>query len=357
MLQDDVWASLSHLTQEVLAVANDITVVFVANRKTAISDNPDDRATEYMTDSEATEILSALREGGFRTHYYEGEDAFILDVLAKGSAIAGTSRLIVYNVAQSGTDPGRKSLVPAFCALHGLPICNSSSFAVSLARHKVHVHAILAHYGVPTPRTWAYEAERGWLADQRPPEGVKLIAKAAHESASIGLDQLSVGMLSDTYEAALAGKSKRLEQACVVQEFIAGSEVEVPVVRLGSRYHPLGCAAITVEGETDLGEQYLHYDLVAHDDFGFEILDPGDGRAAESGRQAARACEFLGLSGFARVDFRLDRSGRPFAMDVATSPHLVKHSSYWHVFRQRGWTHDRLFAAMIAVNADRLGWI
>lgn len=357
MLGDDVWATLSRLTEQVLAIADDVTVVFVANRKTAISDDPDDRATEYMTDSEATEILSALRKSGFRTHYYEGEDAFISDVLVKGSAIAGTSRLIVYNVAQSGTDPGRKSLVPAFCALHGVPVCNSGSFAVSLARHKLHVQAILAHYGVPTPRTWAYEAERGWLAGQQPPDGLTLIAKAAHESASIGLDQSSVGKLSESYEAALADKSRRLGQACVVQEFISGSEVEVPVVRVGSRYYPLGCAAITVEGASDLGERYLHYDLVAHDEFGFQILDSGDPRAGESGRQAARACEYLGLSGFARVDFRLDRFGRPFAMDVATSPHLVKHSSYWHIFKQRGWTHDRLFAAMIAVNADRLGWI
>lgn len=357
MSDDALWAELNTLTDAVLAAAPDITVVFVANRKTQIASDSNDRATEYMTDAEATEILCALRESGFRTLYYEGEDPFIRDVLASCGGIADSQHVIVYNVAQSGTDPGRKSLIPAFCALHGIATCNSGAYEVSLARHKLHVHAILAGYAIPVPRCWAYEAGVGWRGGRRPPDDLKLIAKAAHESASIGLDEASADMFSSHLEAMLERKSAELGQPFVVQEFIAGSEVEVPVAKIGASYRALGCASITVDGESDLGDRFLHYEIVAHDAFGFDVLPPGEARASAAAPLAERACESLGLQGFARVDFRIDAGGRPFVIDVSTSPHLVAHSSYWNVFTARGWSHDRLFAAMIAVNAQRLGWI
>ena len=53
------------------AIADDVTVIFVANRQRAVTDSPLDRSTEYFTDDEANKILTALKENGFRTMYFE----------------------------------------------------------------------------------------------------------------------------------------------------------------------------------------------------------------------------------------------------------------------------------------------
>jgi D-alanine-D-alanine ligase len=340
----------------VLAIADDITVAVVLNRKEAIPDDPDDRATEYLSDHEANELITGFRNIGFRTRYYEGERAFVTAVLEQDGAIGTASRLIVYNLAQSGTGPGRKSTIPSFCALNNIPTCNSNSYAVSLARHKFHVHALLRRFRLPTPDTWSFTASSGWLMGEAPPAAVLLIAKAAYEAASVGLDRNSIGTLSADYEQVLATKSTRLGQPMVVQRLIAGREFEVPVVEIDGRFCALRPVGITLDGNGQLGDCILMYDSVAHDGYDFA---PGQAEEPLAGRlqaAAASVCEVLGLNGFARVDFRVADNGDARVIDVATSPHIVHHSSYWAMFDQAGWSHPEMLACMIAVNANRLGW-
>ena len=352
------WTALRGLTDRVLALADDITVIVVANSHSAEPEGPEDRSTEYLSDDEANQLLTGLRQSGFRTRFVEGEMTFISAVLERPRLDVTSPLLLVYNLAQSGTDPGRKSLMPAFCALRGLPVCNSNSYAVSLARNKLHVHAVLKRFGLPTPPTWAYRHGLGWLRGERPPSGETLIAKACQESASIGLDAGCIGELSSDYERMLQARSGRLGQPMVVQPLISGFEVESPVVELGGRHAAIGPAMVTIGGDERLGSRILDYDAVARDGYGFALPGPKHSEAFEDIRRiSSAACEVLGLSGFARVDFRISDGGGPFVTDVATSPHLVWHSSYSHAFRAAGWGHDGLMAAMVAVNAARLGWI
>jgi D-alanine-D-alanine ligase len=354
----ETWTALRALTDRVISIADDVTVIVVANRKAVVSADAGDRSTEYLSDNEANQLLTGLRASGFKTRYFEGELAFIAAVLAAPRLDVTSPRIIVYNIAQSGTDPGRKSLVPSFCALHGIPVCNSGSYAVSLARNKLHVHAVLRRFGLPTPPTWAYRSGHGWMNGEHPPREELLIAKACQESASIGLDAASVGLLTPQFEDMLAQKSERLGQPMVVQPLIRGREIESPVVEVERRHRLLGPAVITLAGDDRLDERILDYDAVAHDGYGFS--DPGpEHRVAvgEIARVAPAACEVLGLTGFARVDFRVADDGAVYVIDVATSPHLVWHSAYAHVFRQAGWRHEEMMAGMVAINAARLGWL
>lgn len=354
----ELWAGLRELTDKAKAIADEITVVLVANRQRALSGNSQDRATEYFTDYEANQILTGLRTSGFRTFSFEGENEFISHVLNHQGHISNSRWTLIYNTAQAGTDPGRKSMVPAFCALNGLPTCNSNSYALSLARHKLHVHTILRHYGIPTPDTWAFDANAGWLRGERPPLDTVLIAKAGHESASIGLDESSVGVWSPEYEKILRQKSIDLGQQFIVQKLISGREFEVPVVSFAHAHEALPPVAITLNGNDKLGSQILTYAAIACDGFGFATCPPEYSCESLRMREAAAGvCEVLGLNGFSRVDFRMDDDRNVWVTDVSTSPHIVMHSAYWHNFHQAGWSHGDMLACMIAINAANLGWI
>lgn len=353
------WTALRDVTDRVTARADEITVALVVNKRAAVApDRLDDRSTEYLSDDEASQLLGGLRDVGFRTRYYDGELAFIAHATADPRLGTASPHLIVYNLAQTGRDAGRKSLVPSLCALQGIATCNSGAYAVSLARNKLHVHAILERFGLPTPATWCYASRRGWLLGRRPPPGLTLITKALHESASIGLDQGAVGTINPAFEAMLATRSEALGQPMVVQAFVEGREFEAPVVRVGAAPTVLGPAIVTVGGTDRLGRRILDYDAVARDDYAYAMPLAGDRETvAEVARVAAAAYDVLGLSGFARVDFRIDDAGRAFVIDVATSPHLVWHSSYARVFAAEGWRHGDMLACMVAVNAARLGWL
>ena len=353
-----VWAALADATDHVLAVADGMTILVVANRKGEMPDESEDRSTEYLSDNEANQLLTGFAASGFRTRYFEGERAFLRASLEGELALAPPGRAIVYSIAQSGTDAGRKSLVPAFSALQGLRVFNSGSYAVSLARNKLHVHSVLKRFGIPTPPPFAYRAQHGWLRGERPPAGELLIAKAIQESASIGLDADSVGTLCSAFEDILSNKSRALGQAMVVQPLVVGYEIEAPVVELSGRHHVLGPAIVTLGGDDWLGERVLDYATVARDGNGFAVPGVPHVRAVQRIQEIAPAvCDVLGLNGFARVDFRVAADGEAYVTDVATSPHLVWHSAFAKIFDANGWSYERMLASMVASNAARFGWI
>ena len=358
MESPDGWKALRELTDRMVAIADDVTVVLVANSKSASAHGAGDRSSEYLSDSEASQLLSGLREAGFRTRYVEGERSLMEAMLRNPRLDTTSSKMIVYNIAQSGSDPGRKSLVPSFCALNGIPTCNSGAYAVSLARNKLHVHSVLRKFGIPTPDTWAYRAGHGWLMGARPPEIGMLIAKACQESSSVGLDARSVAELSPAFERLLDERSAELGQPMVVQPLIRGREIEAPMAEIAGKWIALGPAVITLGGDDHLDSRILDFDTIAHDGYGFAEPKPEMDSAVMALRQAAEAtCEVLGLRGFCRVDFRVTDDGSPYVTDVATSPHLVWHGAFSHVFRTAGWEHRDMMAAMVAVNAARIGWI
>lgn len=346
-----IWNYLQKVTTETKSIAEDILVVFVANRKTFSTNSLNDRNTEYFSDFEANQLLTGFRISGFKTLYFEGENEFISYVIKK-ERMTNAKWVIVYNTAQSGSDPGRKSLLPSFCSLHNIHICNSNSYVVSLARNKFHVHAILRCFGVPTPNSWLYSADSGWLKGETPPSKTNLIAKAVHESASIGLDYKSIGEISKKYESILMQKSEELKQPLIVQKFITGKEFEVPVINMNSQRLPLNPVSITINGNDELYDQYLSYDTIYNDRYGFGSHSSEYASVAENMRKvAADVCEILGINGFARVDFRVDNEKNIWVTDVSTSPHIVQHSAYNYAFNKVGWTHNDLLACMIAVNA------
>jgi D-alanine-D-alanine ligase len=351
---------IARALQAVKSIAETLTVPLVANLKSAGTEAGDygtsSVATEYFSENEASQILLGLQECGFYTKLYPGEAAFIRAVLDGSFSNLPRARKLVYNTAQSGTGAGRKSLVPSFCALHGIPICNSDAYVLSLARHKFHVYAILRTLGLPVTDSWLFD-RAGWLFGRRPPPRVRLIAKACYESASIGLDQEGIGELSEMYEAMLRRKTAALRQPFVVQRFISGSEAEVPVLDLGNGPFALDPVAMTLDNNVVLGDRVLDYETVANDVGGFAACTHLD-RATCDGMRAAAEQVFraLGMSAIGRVDFRIDSNGCFSITDVATTPHLVRHSAFSFAFSQAGFQHADVLGAVAAANARRFGW-
>lgn len=363
MIDDEPWRTIRAAIQSMQPIAEQLTVPVVANLKPTRTLDQDHSATsvatEYFSENEASQVMLAFQECGCYTRFYAGELAFIAASLNGEIDRLPRRYKLVYNVAQSGTGPGRKSLMPAFCTLQNIAICNSDPYVVSLARHKFHVQCVLRTIGIPTPDSWLYDLRLGWLANRRPPSDALLIAKACYESASIGLTNDSVGVLSNAYEQRLRTQAAVLRQPLIVQRFVPGYEVEVPIIEAGGGVVTLDPVSITLEGETLLGDRFLDYDLVDYDSYGFAASHHLAAETIESLRAAALAAfTALGIRGIGRVDFRVSsKDGSIAVTDVATSPHLVQHSSFAFAFQQAGLSHTDLFAAMLAANAQRYNFI
>lgn len=234
--------------------------------------------------------------------------------------------IIVYNLAQNGTGPGRLTTVPGLCRIYNIPLLDSDAYAVAIVHHKFHTLSLLKNFDLPIAPSW-YFTKNGWFV-KSPPEGARLIAKPCFESASIGVNEDSVFTLDKSSESFLKNKVDIYKQPLTVQQFIEGYEIEVPVFESG---HPFTLASIGVglNKQRILGDKILTYENVFGDQYDFyDFAEENEIIASETRRIAEIAFEGLGMKGMGRIDFRINEKGQIFLMEVNSKPHITKHSSF-----------------------------
>jgi D-alanine-D-alanine ligase len=357
---DEIWKQIDSILGNLGDIRDSLAILLVACVKGATSPVRDHAThslqTEFFSEQELAYIIGRLRSFGLFVRLFTSEMAFIEHVLERGMQVEGFNRTLVYNTAHSGSGPGRKALLPAFCDLNGLAYTGSNPHAATLARHKFHSACVLRDCGIDVPTSWFYIPDRGWAGGRTPPDGLKVIVKLTYESASIGLSSDSVLVSGTSLLDRLQALATQFDQPLTVQQFVSGREVEVPIVDVANGFAPLP-VALTVDGSDALGDAILTYDLVNEDHFGFCDFGEISPAASEAVRaDALQAAQIFGFRGLSRVDFRIDDAGRHFVTDLSTSPHIVPHSSFEFAFRY--WEREgQLPVLLVALACKRLGWI
>lgn len=311
--------------------------------------------TSFLNDEEIDAIIEALRECGFYARHFADERDFFAWALGGGPAQLGVRWQLVYTSALNGSGPGRRALVPAFCAHFAIPTVNSDAYSCAINRQKFHVSRLLQSFGINVPRSWYFVPGRGWWDGERPPIGEPVLAKATYEGSSVGVDPEAVGPFSATIEERIAFLGESLRQPITVQALVAGFEVEVPLVRLGSP-RALGAAALTLGGQARLDDRVLLYDEALEDAYGFSEaseLFPQWIPALE--RMAERAADVLNFQGISRIDFRMTPQGEPFVIDVSSTPHLTPNNSTAYLFARAGLRYRDIFHTLVGIAVERHG--
>ena len=118
--------------------------------------------SEFFSRMEFAEIASALfNVFGFARVFYS-EISFIEYVIHNKIQ---PKDCIVYNFSRDGVNPGKKSLIPAFCDLYGIKYTGSNAFVISLLRNKRIYGDILSKNGIPVPITYEFLPDRTTQAD------------------------------------------------------------------------------------------------------------------------------------------------------------------------------------------------
>lgn len=341
---------LQTLIQRAEQLACTHEIIFLTSNKEKTR-NPSDYSgysvtSEFFSDEEETKILNALRSIGFSVRQFYNEEDFIAFVSVDQKNL---SHKIVVNSAQKGTKIGRKSLIPAVCDLFGISYVGSDPYVVSLCRDKYRCGCILAQNGISVPDAWLYQPIGGWI--QKPPKiPESFIIKPNYEAASIGIDtsniccgtmiQEKVNQLCHTYR-----------QEILVEEFISGYEVEVPVIitdHIPMVFFPVG---INLDGDPIMGNRILDYHLRnvdAYEYYDFTLEHP---QIAQKALEAASAtAQILNIKGFGRVDLRISENGSVYVTDIATNPHYTARSSYEFLFNHLGFDYNDLVACLIAAS-------
>ena len=315
----------------------DTTVIFLANVKDVTSNCYDysdsSILTEFLSIEEYNELLTSLQNFGFFTIAYFNSEDFINDYF---NGKLDFSNIIVFEGTQKGIGKARDSYIPAFCDLEGLLHTGPNAYVNSICTNKYHWTKLLENHDISVPNSWQYNMGE-WLNGQTPVLNKTLIAKPCYECASIGIHKQSVAKYSREYENYLQYLSKVYNQPFIVQEFIYGYEVEVPVIIHQKTPYILPPIAICKKDNPLMGNDFLDFDDIYDDTYQFCLLNTiNNSLVIQIKSDVLKIIKILDLECYTRIDFRIDPYGKSYVTDINSYPHIVHHSSFAYAFEQLG---------------------
>lgn len=326
---------IKHLIEYAKTTINDVTIIFLANVKN-ITPNDDDYLdssilTEFLSMNEYNELLTSLQNFGFYTLTYFDSDSFIKDFFENKFK---DSKLILFEGSQKGTGRARDAFLPAFCDLEKLVHTGPNAYVNSICTNKYHWTKLLETHNLSVPKSWRfYNGE--WLNNEKPITEKKLIAKPCYECASIGIHKQSVAYYSTTYETYLKNISHTYRQPLIVQEFITGYEVEVPVIIHQKKPYILPPVILHKANNLSMEDSFLDFDDIYDDDYQFSLLESiNNSWNSTIQKEVFKVIELLELERYTRIDFRITADGMAYITDINSYPHIVKHSSFAFAFEQ-----------------------
>ncbi|HEX5093939.1 MAG TPA: D-alanine--D-alanine ligase [Burkholderiales bacterium] len=241
---------------------------------------------------------------------------------------------------------GRDGFARCFIALHGrggedgtlqgalevlgIPYTGSGVLGSALAMDKWRTKMVWMGCGLPTPKHRVLDERDDWNAVARE-LGLPLIVKPANEGSTLGLTKvLDASQLPEAY--ALAARKYR--DLALAESFVDGPEYTAGI--LGDRVLPL------IRIEAPQGNYDYHHKYFSDDTKYLCPCGLPARQEAELQALSMRAFRVLGCSGWGRVDLMLDRSGRPWLLEVNTAPGMTGHSLVPMAARAAGLSYEDL---------------
>jgi D-alanine-D-alanine ligase len=266
--------------------------------------------------------------------------------LARLQRLRALAPALVFNLVEAVGGEGRLIHLPA-CVLDtlGLPYTGAPSGALYATTDKPLAKRLMAGAGLPTPEPWTPAARAGTF-----------IVKSAFEDASIGLDDDSVAPAS-AMAGLIEARRRRFGGEWFAEAYVEGREFNVPLLE-GEDGAPelLPVGEMEFVGFGDGRPRIIGYaakwDPASPEYHGTPRTfapKPGDGplRARLAGLALA-AWRLFGLRGYARVDFRVDREGRPHVLEVNANPCLSSDAGFVAAADEAGLDQAELVRRIVA---------
>lgn len=281
--------------------------------------SPDAPADEQDTLVQADAIATALAAKGHDV----ARAVFQPDRAALKKLVARERPDVVFNLVEAVWGKGSYAgLAVGMLAELGVAYTGVDAAAMAVSGDKILAKRLLAAAGLPTP-DWAVPPDWDGV------NGGRWIVKSVDEDCSLALDD----------EAVVDGRAAVLARAnaCAAthggrwfaESFIEGREFNVPVIEEDGAPRVLPIPELRFENwnakRPRIAGHAAKWDADSPEFnrtvWNFAVAQE-PALCAELGQLAIKAFELFGVSGYARVDIRVDGNGRPFILEINPNPCL-----------------------------------
>ena len=320
------------------------------------ADAPD--AQDVVVQAEA--VSAALAALGHTT----SRIACTLDLAGVQAGLRSCRADLVFNLVESIGGQGRLIHLLPFCldAL-ALPYTGAPAEAMLFTSNKPLAKQWMQTAGIPTP-AWIGPWPGGDVRVQGSPDGGRdWILKSVWEHASIGLDADSIVTAADPGEVIdrLRARAPQLGGSCFAERFVDGREFNLSLLAGPQGPEVLPPAEILFDDYPEEKPRIVDY-RAKWDADAFEYthtprrfdFDASDAGLLATLTSLARQCwQRFGLAGYARVDFRVDRTGRPWVLEINANPCLSPDAGFAAALERGGITYTDAVARIVAGSLHR----
>ncbi len=220
-----------------------------------------------------------------------------------------------------------------------------------LAHNKALSKMVCRYHRIPVPRFHVFPMGR---KVHRPKHlALPLLVKSLTEEGSVGISQASVVYDDQKLAERVAFVHEKLRTDAIAEQYIDGRELYVGVMgneRLQTL--PLWELRMTKlrEDAPKIATGKIKWDVKYQEQVGVETgpaKDLPDGLEQSLPKLCKRIYRALDLSGYARLDFRLDPDGRPYLLEANPNPQLMYGEDFAESAETIGLNYDQLLQRIL----------
>jgi D-alanine-D-alanine ligase len=242
--------------------------------------------------------------------------------------------------------------VVAYLELLRVPYTGCNPRGLMLSRDKALSKKILSYHRIPCPDFAVFPLGR---AVRRPRRlAFPLIVKSQTEDASLGISQASVVETDEKLRERVQFIHASVGTSAIAERYIAGRELYVAV--LGNRrLRVFPVWELRMEGLPDearpIATQRLKWSREYQKKYGIQW---GEARLSDAVSRrvqdlAKRIYRTLGLSGYARIDFRLDAAEAAYVLEANPNPEIANGEELADSAEKAGLSYDALLQQILSL--------
>lgn len=309
-------------------------------------DLPEDAYAELDGDETINEAIAAIESGGHKVERIGN----IRNLIKR---LPNLDVDIVFNICEGVGSRNRESQVPLILDLYKIPFVGSDALTLGVTLDKVMAKKIFIADHVPTPGYFISNGRQNDL-DLRSLK-FPLIVKPIHEGSSKGISEKSIVSDKKSLLAQIEEVHDKYRQPAIVEEFISGGEFTVLVIG-NEAPQALPAVQIQIDGRLEAGD--LIYTFRRLEGPGINYICPAKISKELEERMrsiALRAYQSVDCRDFGRVDFRVDKKGNPYVLEINPLPSLSTEDVFPMIAAASGMTYNQLILKIIDFALERYG--
>ena len=308
--------------------------------------DPPDLNAEFDHEDTITHIERAFREGGHEVIRIGNARR----LLEQWNQVHNVD--IVFNIAEGYEGRNRESQVPILLEMLRIPCVGADGLTLGLTLDKVLTKKVLIAEEIPTPHYLEVsDPEKLWKVDLAYP----LIVKLRCEGSSKGLNEKSLVNTPEELRQQIHWLRQTYHGGSIfVEEFVEGKEFTVAIIGNESpEVYPV--VQVALDGVMDLGRKFFTFAYLRS---GADYICPAPISESLTKRMQAlalRTYEAVECRDFGRVDFRVDRHGNPYVLEINPLPSLSVEDVFNIIAKTQGTTHYKIINHILDAALVRCG--